>query len=110
MSKIQNRLIAKERTQVTMLLASMTDEVGTKTFQELYVIVCDRLGRNIAEASLKGLLKDMGLTYKTITSTRKQAAGPRGTLQRDTLRAVCAWVLSQEPTLPENSLIRRFTK
>ena len=108
MSNQKTRITATTRTKLIMLFAAIQADVPNKTIEELHKLACDLVTPTpVAKSTVQAILKHMGLVYKAY----KTPSGVRhGTLQRDTLRAVCAWIVKLDNTVPEDSLIYRFTK
>ena len=102
------RIDAAMRTKLVMLFSAIQADVPNKTIDELHKLATDfATPRPIAKSTVQAILKDMGLAYKPYKNLPLQESR---TLQRDTLRAVCAWIVQFDNSLPADALIRRFIK
>jgi hypothetical protein len=108
MSIKQPRISSINRVKLTMFFSSMAATISQRTLDDLRKLSSDYLQCPVAESTIKETLKAMELRYKPLVSSQTRA--PRGTLQRDTLRAVCTWIAQFDQALPESSPIRRFIK
>ena len=108
MSAQTNRITGATRTKLTMLFSAIQAEVPNKTLDELHKLASEFIAPTpIAKTTVRVIITDMGLSYKPSRAPNTQK---HGTLQRDTLRAVCAWIANFDATLPADALIRKFIK